>query len=100
MTTLHAMPDPLPGHEACRTWDGGGRSQTTHLVALDEKGSNGGRPTVCGLSRFDRYSSDGRSIPGTADLPGWSMGGGLSGPGVIQVRCPGCYATTAKEARP
>lgn len=95
MSTPHEMPEPLPGHETCRT--SSGSTQTTHLVSLDEYGSNGGRPTVCGLSRFDRYSADGRRIPGTADLPGWSMGGGISGPGVVQIQCPGCYKTSKKD---
>lgn len=85
------MPTPPSGYAACRTYPPGDSTvQTTHLVALDEKGSNGGRPTVCGLTRFDRFE-EGRPIPGTADLPGWSMGGGVVGPGITQIRCPDCW---------
>lgn len=85
------MPKAPAGFEACRVHDGrqslladGATRQVTHLVALDENGSNGGRPTVCGLTRFD---TGGRP----ADLPGWSMGGGVFGPGVTQERCEACW---------
>ena len=89
----HGMPDPPAGFAACRVHDGrqslladGATRQVTHLVELDEEGNNMGRPTVCGLTRFD-------SEPGAkdADLPGWSMGGGIYGPDVEQVRCEGCW---------
>lgn len=86
------MPVAPAGFVACRVHDGrqslladAATRQVTHLVALDGLGSNGGRPTVCGLTRFDQW-------PIRADLPGWSMGmGGISGPGVIQERCEGCW---------
>jgi hypothetical protein len=86
--------DPMPkapkGYVACRVI---GRAMlTTHLVALDESGSNGGRPTVCGLTRFDKRDTDGRPIYGTADLPGWGMGdSGVTGTGVAQITCDACY---------
>lgn len=89
-TDLHYMPPAPEGFVACRTMHYKG--QTTHLVALDEKGSNGGRPTVCGLTRFDDRDEDGRPIPNTAGLPGWGLNGGHSGPNVEQIKCAGCYA--------
>ena len=81
-----AAPD---GYEPCRTWLDGGRAQITHLVALDYKGSNGGRPTMCGLTRFDRHENG--KVVERADLPGWGMGGGVSGPGVSQIACQECW---------
>lgn len=90
MTTAHEPMPPAPaGYVACRVI--GIASLTTHLVALDENGSNGGRPTVCGLTRFDRFENN-RRIPNTADLPGWGMGNsGVTGPGVRQIKCARCY---------
>ena len=57
-----------------------GDVQTTHLVKLNERGGHGG-PTVCGLSRFGK----------DADIPGWSMGGGVSGTTVRQDSCVPCF---------
>lgn len=94
-TTDYAMPKAPPGFEACRSMLRGGRGQITHLVALDSKGSNGGRPTACGLTRFDDFTPEGRPIPNTAGLPGWGLGGGVSGPGVEQIECGSCYSTAA-----
>jgi hypothetical protein len=104
------MPKPPKGFAACRTSNGaqklipvGATRQTTHLVALGGNGSNGGRATVCGLTRFPLRGADGRTVIKEADLPGWSMGGGVSGPGVVQYRCEGCWldddALTAMRAR-
>ena len=93
----YALPKSPNGFVACRSHKR--NVQTTHLVALDEHGSNGGRPTVCGLTRFDAFDADGRPIPGTAGLPGWGMGdGGISGPGVTQVPCESCYALAGQAA--
>lgn len=81
MTAFEPMPPAPAGFVACRVM--GPSSLTTHLVALDEHGSNGGRPTVCGLIRFGE----------DADLPGWGMGdSGTTGPGVEQIKCEACYA--------
>lgn len=99
-----AMPRAPKGYVACRVHDGtqdlwaaGAARQITHLVALDERGSNGGRPTVCGLTRFDERGTD-YVVTRPADLPGWSMGdGGVRGPLVEQVRCPECFAPTGEE---
>lgn len=97
------MPKPPNGYATCRVHDGeqkllalGARRQVTHLVALDEVGSNGGRPTVCGLTRFDKRNEQ-YEVVRPADLPGWSMGGGVYGPGVKQARCWACFdlASTA-----
>lgn len=96
---VHVMPKAPDGFVACRSYRK--NVQRTHLVALDEEGRNGGRPTVCGLTRFNDYDEAGRAIPGTAGLPGWGMGdSGISGPGVIQVPCENCYslAETARTA--
>lgn len=50
----------------------------THLVRSTADGTPG--PALCGLDRFDRGAS-----------PGWSVAGGLSGPGVPVRRCEGCH---------
>lgn len=90
------MPEPPAGYAACRV---GSLRQITHLVILDSEGSNGGRPTMCRLTRFDTRD------PGTgarlllADLPGWSMGGGVEGPGVEQVKCPDCWGRAVTVTR-
>lgn len=90
---LQSMPPAPSGYVACRVI---ARDRLiTHLVALDESGSNGGRPTMCGLTRFDRFEN-GRPIPNTADLPGWGMGDtGVTGPGVRQIKCGLCYGLAA-----
>lgn len=90
------MPKPPPGFEACRV---GSSPQVTHLVLLDSKGSNGGRPTMCRLTRFPTRDPETRQELLAADLPGWSMGGGVCGPGVEQVECPGCYSRIAEVSR-
>ena len=98
-----AMPKPPKGYAACRVHDGkqdlwaeGAVRQVTHLVALDDRGNNGGRPTVCGLTRFPDRAED-YTVTRPADLPGWSMGGGVYGPGVEQVKCEACWP---REATP
>lgn len=50
------------------------------------------RPTLCRLTRFDTRDPHTGSVLLPADLPGWSMGGGVSGPGVEQIECPDCYS--------
>ena len=107
------MPDPSPdtpsvcptapdGYVACRTTHGPGASSTvqvTHLVRLDDSGSNGGRPTMCGLTRFDKRSPDGWDVIELAAIPGWSMGGGgISGPGITQKACQSCWSAAAPAA--
>ncbi len=63
-----------------------------HLVQLDEHGSNGGRPTVCGLTRFDTRNEN-WVIVEHADLPGWGMGGsGVFGVDIEQSACGACWA--------
>jgi hypothetical protein len=54
-----------------------------HLVRWAERGTPG--PTLCGI---DRFAKDG---------PGWSVGGGVSGPGIIHTPCPGCAETARAE---
>lgn len=83
-----SMPPPPAGYAACRVRPTG-MTQITHLVSLDQYGNNGGRPTLCGLTRFPTSTPAGTRQP---DLPGWTMNGGVSGPGVTQSRCIGCWA--------
>lgn len=90
------MPTPPDGFEACRV---GYSPQITHLVLADSKGSNGGRPTLCRLTRFPTLDPHTRKELLPADLPGWSMGGGVSGPSVEQVECSECYARIAEVTR-
>jgi hypothetical protein len=49
---------------------------TVHLVTATTKGTPG--PTLCRLDRFHPQSA------------GWSVGGGISGPGIVHKPCPGC----------
>jgi hypothetical protein len=56
---------------------------TVHLVTATSKGTPG--PTLCGI---DRFSNDERAA-------GWSLGGGIGGPGIEHKPCAGC----ADEAR-
>lgn len=100
------MPKPPKGFAACRVSNGeqklitlGATIQVSHLVALNDKGSNGGRPTVCGLTRFPDRAVDGHTVIREADLAGWSMGGGISGPGVTQMRCPDCWLSDDELAK-
>ena len=81
---------PPSGFDSCASYRD--KVQTVHLVALDERGSNGGRPTVCGLTRFDERDPDTYEVVRPADLPGWSMGGGgIFGPGIVQRACSACW---------
>lgn len=77
----------------------GDNTQITHLVLLDSAGSNGGRPTMCGLTRFDTRDPHTGEVLLRADLPGWSMRGGVMGPNVEQVECPGCWARVGEVTR-
>jgi hypothetical protein len=47
-----------------------------HLVRGTVRGTPG--PTLCGIDRFAK------------DVPGWSVGGGIDGPGMVHAPCPGC----------
>lgn len=95
-TAAAPMPEPPEGYAACRT---GYSPQVTHLVILDSQGSNGGRPTMCRLTRFPTLDPHTGKVLLRADLPGWSLGGGVSGPRVQQVECPDCYTRAAEGAR-
>lgn len=81
------MNEPIPrapeGFQVCNVHDGRetitgylATRQVNHLVAVPTSG-----PTLCGLSRFGE----------DADLPGWSMGGGVYGPAVVQIKCEECW---------
>lgn len=47
-----------------------------HLLRATAMGTPG--PTLCGIDRFAK------------DSPGWSTGGGISGPGIVHTPCAGC----------
>jgi hypothetical protein len=47
-----------------------------HLVRGTVSGTPGA--TLCGIDRFAK------------DAPGWSVGGGIDGPGMVHTPCPGC----------
>ena len=87
---IEPFPKAPKGYVACRVI---GRNNThTHLVALDADGSNGGRPTVCGLTRFDDRDPKTHAVIRRADLPGWGMGdSGVQGTGVTQTKCGACF---------
>lgn len=93
-STAEPFPKAPKGYVACRVISR--NATTTHLVLLDENGSNGGRPTVCGKTRFDKRDKN-RQIIEPADLPGWGMGdSGLVGTGVAQIKCEACYEGATK----
>ncbi len=89
LEAAHPQPGgPIPkaptGYQTCNVHDGhqtllaeGATRQVNHLVAVPTSG-----PTLCGLTRFGP----------NADLPGWSMGGGVYGPDVTQIECVECWA--------
>jgi hypothetical protein len=54
-----------------------------HLVRSTGYGTPG--PSLCGIDRFLKTG------------PGWSVGGGISGPGVVHKPCPGCVATAKAD---
>jgi hypothetical protein len=54
-----------------------------HLVRATNRGTPG--PSLCGIDRFDKNG------------PGWSVGGGLSGPGIVHRPCDGCVDVAVKE---
>lgn len=56
-----------------------------HLVRGTSRGMPG--PTLCGIDRFAK------------DAPGWSVGGGVSGPGITNEPCAGCVTVAAKDFR-
>lgn len=86
------LPVPPDGYEALRTGGDGSASlfgphhpvQITHLIR-DGKPQEG---TLCGKTLFDRGDRK-------ADIPGWSRGGGVTGPDITQVRCDDCWAEVA-----
>lgn len=83
MGIVHEVPPP--GFEALNVhngtqdlWAQGATRQVCHLITA-------GKPTLgtlCGKSLFGP----------SADLSGWSRGGGVFGPGIEQVKCQDCWA--------
>lgn len=65
----------------------GWRIDGVHLVRYTDHGTPG--PTLCGI---DRFSND-------PSRPGWSLGGGVTGPNIKHTPCPGC-ADTARQTYP
>lgn len=55
-----------------------------HLVRCLGRGGTPG-PTLCGIDRFHK------------DSPGWSVGGGVSGPGIVHTPCQGCAEVARTE---
>lgn len=53
------------------------------LVRSTSRGTPG--PTLCGQDRFAKSA------------PGWSVGGGVTGPGVVNERCAACEAVRSDE---
>lgn len=65
-------------------FDGKSADKRIHLVRkTDNEGTPGG--TLCGIDRFVKGG------------PGWSVGGGISGPGVEVMACPGCEAVAERD---
>lgn len=73
------------------SWGGlfDGRPADGYQVHLARHVRSGGTPgpTLCDIDRFAK------------DAPGWSVGGGLFGPGIVHKPCPGC-AEAAREQFP
>lgn len=85
---MNDIPAAPAGFLTCNVHNGrqdlaadGATVQVNHLVAANGRGGTPG-DTVCGLTRFGP----------NADLPGWSMGGGVFGPAITQHKCPACWA--------
>ena len=58
---------------------------TVHLITATDRGTPG--PTLCGIDRFRE------------DSAGWSVGGGISGPGIAHKPCRAC-ADKARDGFP
>jgi hypothetical protein len=54
-----------------------------HLIRGTAQGTPG--PTLCGIDRFAK------------DAPGWSGGGGVTGPGITLTPCTGCADVARAE---
>lgn len=85
---IEPMPKAPPGYACCRVGGCTSNIQISHLVIEVDNGFHG--PTLCGLTRFDSRDKN-YVIVRAADLPGWSMNGGVSGPDVAQEKCPTCW---------
>lgn len=64
-----------------------GAVPTDYLVHLIRGVAGGGTPgpTLCGIDRF------------ADNAPGWSVGGGVYGPGMTHTACPGCVAAAKRD---
>lgn len=87
------MPDDITALRTLQFSWGGlfdfGPAADDYAVHLVRQSIYGGTPgsALCGI---DRFAKDG---------PGWSVGGGLSGPGIVHKPCPAC-ASAAREQFP
>ena len=54
-----------------------------HLVRGTRRGTPG--PTLCGVDRFAKGG------------PGWTVGGGVDGPGMVHAPCLGCVETGRRD---
>lgn len=64
-------------------FDGSPHDGLVHLVRGSLRGTPG--PLLCGIDRFAEGS------------PGFSVGGGISGPSIEQRPCPGCVETARRD---
>jgi hypothetical protein len=55
----------------------------SHAIRGTRRGTPG--PTLCGIDRFGE------------DAPGWSVGGGVSRPGLTFTACPGCVEVAKRD---
>lgn len=64
-------------------FDGTPADRLIHLVRGTERGTPGA--TLCGVDRFAK------------DAPGWSVGGGVDGPGMVHTPCPDCVEVARRD---
>jgi hypothetical protein len=64
-------------------FDGRPTDYLVHLVRGTSRGTPG--PTLCGIDRF------------APDVPGWSVGGGICGPGMEHAPCGGCADVARRD---
>lgn len=65
-------------------WSPAADDFTVHLVREADRGRTPG-PTLCDINRFDEGG------------PGWSVAGGISGPGIEHTPCQGCAAAARRD---
>lgn len=96
-TDIERLPKAPEGYACCNTGSDGSMTlfgpatprQISHLVTVVDGGYRGN--TLCGLTRFDERDPITWKIIRPADIPGWSMNGGVWGRGVVQEKCEKCW---------